>query len=389
MVASTHATPTRHPGLDFWRSLAVLWVMSLHVYFFMGFFISPEIFREILARPSAQVFLQGHFGVDIFFMLSGFLLSEALLRQLREGATLQYRKYLVSRLFRILPLYYLALLLWRGLTQKRSEPLWADIFLVSNFFPLAKQGMPWAWSLCVEMHLYLLLPFVAWVAQRFLHRPLSIWVSFALLNALSLGLNYLQASHLQLPLKIPFHPSLGSEIFSTYFNELYIPTLYRFMGILNGFFLALVLERRLLTNIKIWRGASVFIVLGVVLSAVWHRDLVEFFTQSRIGESFILGNFRNFFSLGLLPLMALSILRPFKFLSWPMWRKLSDLSYGAYLFHPFFLVVIYQMLPSRLAEKSFPFFALALLSGLSFGWAALCFRFFEMPMRNWGRKIFS
>jgi peptidoglycan/LPS O-acetylase OafA/YrhL len=117
---------------------------------------------------------QTWFGVDVFFVLSGFLIGRILMRRLQQGA-LGFRAFYVRRSFRIFPVYYVVLTAsvfafsrveaWGVLFghQTVAETLrgsWANYLYVSNYvygmqYPNA---MSWGWSLCVEEHFYLVLP---------------------------------------------------------------------------------------------------------------------------------------------------------------------------------------------------------------------------------------
>lgn len=112
--------------------------------------------------------LNGGFGVDVFFVISGFLITYLLLKEKEGFGKINIFKFYVRRSFRIWPLYYLVILIapflvdWLG---KSGHPnYWANIFFLNNFdtmethfwvYPLAHM-----WSLCVEEHFYLIWPFV-------------------------------------------------------------------------------------------------------------------------------------------------------------------------------------------------------------------------------------
>lgn len=110
----------------------------------------------------------GGFGVDVFFLISGFLITMLLLKERESFGKINIPKFYIRRSLRIWPLYYLTisvapfLVSWLG---KTGEPnYWANLFFYNNFdtasthywiYPLAHM-----WSLCVEEHFYLLWPFI-------------------------------------------------------------------------------------------------------------------------------------------------------------------------------------------------------------------------------------
>jgi peptidoglycan/LPS O-acetylase OafA/YrhL len=108
----------------------------------------------------------GGFGVDLFFALTGYLLFWPFARAILGGGTkIDLKRYAINRALRILPLYYVVVVVilivqegggswgqwWRFLTFSES---FSDLTL------LQVNGV--VWSLVVELHFYILLPFLAW-----------------------------------------------------------------------------------------------------------------------------------------------------------------------------------------------------------------------------------
>lgn len=160
MSTSSH----RIPGLDLLRAIAISWVMVGHL-----FEIAPELHR----LPSAVRSLMGAgpAGVDLFFVLSGFLIGRILCRMLASGDRLDVLGFWSRRWLRTLPAYYAVLLV--GLVTEalgRSRGGWNGA-LPSYFVFLQTylSDMPrfnWTWSLCIEEHFYLVLPLVLVAAAR-------------------------------------------------------------------------------------------------------------------------------------------------------------------------------------------------------------------------------
>ena len=98
-------------------------------------------------------------GVDLFFVLSGFLVSGLLFREWKETGKLRIGRFLIRRGFKIYPAFYVMLAVvfcWKF-------PGWPyvarDALFVQNYFPSV---FPHTWSLAVEEHFYLLLPLLLW-----------------------------------------------------------------------------------------------------------------------------------------------------------------------------------------------------------------------------------
>ena len=128
----------RSQSLDVLRGIAVLLVLLCHYSPFLSF---------------------GGFGVDLSFVLSGFLISGLLFQEFKATGTINVWRFWVRRGFKIYPPFYTFLLLtslflWL-ITGGVPHEVVADIFFVQNYFPhLWMHG----WSLAVEEHFYIALP---------------------------------------------------------------------------------------------------------------------------------------------------------------------------------------------------------------------------------------
>jgi len=176
------------PELDSVRGVAVLMVMFYHAYYWgMDFSRFPRIEGRLL-----QLTWVGRLGVDLFFVLSGFLITGLLLNA--KSRPDYYRKFYIRRALRILPAYSatLLVLLVTGVSLKF---IGLSLMYLSNLTPLFGVAIayPVLWSLAVEEHFYLLWPLavrnlssralLAGAAAVILMSPLLRWVSFELAAA--------------------------------------------------------------------------------------------------------------------------------------------------------------------------------------------------------------
>ena len=161
---------SRDSQIDGLRGLSVLMVILIHAMIFIPLFcLSQEEFQAHLAdMPAVFLPILGFDrSVDIFFILSAYLLSRPLFSQIEKGG-IQYRRFFIARAFRVYPIYLLLILpIWlftveaplsgEGLVRFLQNILFIDNFFFSGFLAVS-------WSLAVEMQFYFALPFLVVVA---------------------------------------------------------------------------------------------------------------------------------------------------------------------------------------------------------------------------------
>lgn len=90
---------TKIPFLDGARGIAALLVLFSHIY--LGLFNSYPIL-------SATIIAAGHSGVELFFILSGFLIGGQFWKNIIEKRNFNFQNYFVRRALRVLPLFYIS-----------------------------------------------------------------------------------------------------------------------------------------------------------------------------------------------------------------------------------------------------------------------------------------
>ncbi|MDP9169918.1 MAG: acyltransferase [Acidobacteriota bacterium] len=140
--------------------------------------ISFHFFQTFSRGPASLVgklAVWGQTGVDLFFVLSGFLISGILLDS--KGSAHYLRNFYVRRILRIFPLYYATLfvlylaapLLHLAPSTAWRQSLWFWVYLQNipaTFAPSLMSGPEHFWSLAVEEHYYLLWPFLVLLLTR-------------------------------------------------------------------------------------------------------------------------------------------------------------------------------------------------------------------------------
>lgn len=142
--------------LDLLRGLAILLVLGMH---------NPIPWQKAgVFKPIAwTIHCFGWTGVDLFFVLSGFLVGGLLFKELRTRGSLDVRRFLIRRGFKIWPAYYLFLLfvfvvdivINHGRTSENGGNFLPNLLHVQNYFGGVRGH---TWTLAVEEHFYLALP---------------------------------------------------------------------------------------------------------------------------------------------------------------------------------------------------------------------------------------
>jgi peptidoglycan/LPS O-acetylase OafA/YrhL len=149
---------TRNTGLDLIRTVAIMMVIVSHG----RFVLNSDSF--ILGEGLWRLSLFGYFGVELFFVLSGFLIGriiiESFVSQNSNVKNLLFQFY-IRRWFRTLPLYFLILIVniwfWDYFDQTRSIN-WMHFVFLQNYDKSASEFFPESWSLAIEEWFYLLFP---------------------------------------------------------------------------------------------------------------------------------------------------------------------------------------------------------------------------------------
>lgn len=315
-LAST--APQKFYGLDHLRSLAISYVFLFH------YFIISKGQPEWL--PDFAQF--GWTGVDLFFVLSGFLISSQLFFEIKQGKIISLKEFFIKRFFRIIPAFLVTVGLYFAIPIFREKealpPLWKFLTFTQNFDLNLKDNGTFshAWSLCVEEHFYLLLPFVLFFLQK---SKLFKWAYWLLGILVLLGFCVRIYCYNALYL-----PKITDEVSWMYwYKYIYYPTYNRLDGLLIGIAIAAVYC--FLPNfwLKISKFGNLLIVLSIfiLVGAYFLCTDQQTFNASVFGFPAI--------ALGY-GFMVLGAISPTSFLY--KWKSkfttlLASLSYGIYLTH--------------------------------------------------------
>lgn len=327
--------PNRSWGLDFWRAWAILLVLWVH---------SVRIWKHVFGPGD---WLMPADGVNLFFVLSGFLIGSQLLK--RESS-FWFGPFFKRRWFRTLPNYYLFFVihvvyyLLLGIPEMISlKPLLFVQNLYSGYLPFYGES----WSLAVEEWFYLLLPILLWPIAK--NRANAWWYLGVLWVALLVfkGLIYQNLPLEQLP-------------------NTRIAVLARLDTLVLGVWMAAIS----LNATKLFRLPWLWVSLAVGFYLIWHFLSAEL--DSRSAELFK-PSAEALYMVALLPLVA-HWNNPFgkvgKVFTW-----LSLMAYGLYLLNLLVFDVLLRLLVSfsitgtlGLAFYGLALVAMGLLAHLLYSW---------------------
>ncbi|QBE65444.1 acyltransferase family protein [Pseudoduganella lutea] len=248
-----HRHDPREPGIDLLRAAAIGAVMLYHAS------------SHGIALPALVE--HGWMGVDLFFVLSGYLIGWKILHELAQGKMPRWGKYLLDRALRILPAYYAVLALYVLLPEWREagglQAPWKFLTFTVNLAPDWERGTAFshAWSLCVEEHFYLLLPACAWLLAG---RPRAL--AIAAIGIIVAGM-VLRAWSWHASVAPPLAAGDAATAMCNYITLIYMSTHARLDGLLAGVMLAAVRAFRPEWWHRLQAQAPLLLAAGAVLLA--------------------------------------------------------------------------------------------------------------------------
>ena len=339
------------PGLDGWRAVAILSVILYH---------STVHTAGIFSTVWAWRF--GYHGVDIFFAISGLLITSKLLEEEKSSGRISLRNFYLRRAFRILPaaIVYLgsiALLAGLRLIYVSRMEWFASLFFYRNYSSLyhidQTLGLPWFtthfWSLSLEEHFYLVLP-----ALLVLTRGKTRIVSLVLIILTVIAHRQLELAHRQW-FTIVFHTDIRLD-------ALLIPALFAVMS-RSGVF-----GRHFNSFIRRWHLAF---VLGFLLLLRWPEGSgFKMTAVAIVMPGIVLGTVLKPESLGT------------RLLEWRPLRWIGRISYGLYLWQQLFFTQRFLLWRPLGRLETWPFNLV-----LTFLMAALSYYAVERPLIRLGHRL--
>ncbi len=320
------------PELDTLRGIAILAVVFYHGLWQYHAADLPWITRAVIAATGF-----GWLGVNLFFVLSGFLITGILLDN--KGTPRFYGRFYIRRALRILPAYFLLLLLLLllpriGMVDRRISWSFVGLSLIylsnfTNFFGVNMQYGP-LWSLAVEEHFYLLWP----TAVRNLSKKslgfcaLAIFIICPLLRAIAFALGH------------------SAEVWYTWMVA---------DGLASGSLLAILSRTALLERRSMKLFSAFCITASVLLIGLGLRfgTLSPTPPRTALGASLRWTLFNVLFTGTLSAVLLLGTSRWARIVRRPALQFFGEISYGLYLVHTlvFDLVDHFATRITRLADQ--------------------------------------
>ena len=353
-------------GLDLLRAAAILMVIYAHAF---------VVLYPHFGEPLGYFGHGGFYGVELFFVLSGFLIGGILIR---AGADLAHAGnvafFYVRRWFRTLPLFFLFLFvnaiferLFRAHPVGFSEVLSHGLFL-RNLTGLHLTFFPESWSLAIEEWFYLLFPAALWFGLKLTRR---------------FGIVFLVAAFTFLAFSTIARLITGLDPSASWPNQIRMGVIYRFDALMIGVLAAwLALQfPKAWVRLSIPGAFSGLILLVVTYTTLWKivNGHLQFGDDSYFARTFRF----TLISLGyafLLP-WASGWKLASENLTTTAIRKIALWSYSLYLVHlPFFVLVAQAGLgPETPHSLGVALLSFALQIAGAIVLSALLYRFFEAP----------
>jgi peptidoglycan/LPS O-acetylase OafA/YrhL len=302
-------------GLDHLRAFAIIFVFFFH---YGRLFPHPEWTNAISKF--------GWTGVDLFFVLSGYLIASQLFKSISTQNNISLKDFFIKRFFRIIPIYLFVVVIYFLLpfTHERESlaPFWKYLTFTQNIgLNVRTQGtFSHAWSLCIEEQFYLFFPLILILLVYFNSIKKGFWILIVLF-LFGFFIRYYTYQNLFTP--------RTDDSWLNWYKWIYYPTWTRLDGLLVGVSIAALLEFKLNFSTKILNYGNLLFVTGLIIFATTYFVCAD--------EESLIATVFGF------PLVAvgygfivLSALSPKCFLykyESKITTKIATLSYGIYLIH--------------------------------------------------------
>lgn len=318
-------------GLDTLRAIAIIIVLIYH-------------YKVVVSREDLFGFMSqlGWTGVDLFFVLSGYLIGNQILSAFSKGQEFSLKLFYIRRFLRTLPNYYFVLALYFifpiALSGTATAPLWSFLTFTQNLDLRAGETFTHSWSLCIEEQFYVIFPVIALLIAYVKRSILLGWIAIIGAMLFAISLRTLRSVNL-------YEIDEGAIPIQSFMEQIYYFSLTRFDELLPGVAIALLKNFHPGAFTKILRRGNLLLILGVasvstMFYVYYHYPYGTSIWVTSLGYSLLSISF------GILVLAALSPNSVLHRIRIPGAASLALWSYAIYLIHK----PLFQVLKAPLTE---------------------------------------
>jgi peptidoglycan/LPS O-acetylase OafA/YrhL len=344
---SNKSNSTYFPALNMLRCIAALFILIYH-----QTIIYHENYTAYIVRFLNNLVI----GVDLFFIISGFLIVYLLVAEKSNTNTIQLKNFYLRRVLRIFPLYYFIIILAAIVYYNKSQfGLNQFSLFVGNFWMI--KHSTWTvgmlnplWSLCIEEHFYIVIPLLIFIIPK----PYLIHL-FVIVIVLSLGFK-------------TYYAVQPNQVFIMYCH-----TLARVDELAIGGLLAVWYNNN---NKRFNISAASIIVVGIVLFVIMIVGRVGYLSTSNYAAIWV-----RYLYVGPLVFLFCGLVlntKQFSFINKIINNKiinhLGKISFGLYMLHQPLLDLVAYWLP---AANNILLLRVGINMVLTIGLASLSFTYYE------------
>jgi len=393
---------SNYASIDGIRALSILLVLIFHTFFVYQLSHPIETPASIINELGSWWgwALNGDKGVDVFFVMSGFLISGILFRQIDKSGHMDLKNFYIRRYLRLTPAYYFTLTVYWLLNGPNSEYIWANYLYISNFIDYGHQAVGWTWSLAIEEQFYFIYPLLLFVILKYSKSPgyAMLWL-FIISIAVRAGIVMSDEAIRTSPGSRMY---LDHDYFNHFFTILYDNLHSRFGSLLVGCIASYNFhfhkdKLNEFFNSTLGLATSVTGLVLVIFFMGFASYLPIYDDYQTMHVWYYILN-RNLFSVGIGIIILAMLLQQHgmaelmrKFFAVPFLYPFAVLSYSLYLIHLVVMAIVIPALinltltmpteyPWSIAETLFYGFAISTV--LSMVIATLMYLFIEKPVMN-------
>ena len=411
-IMATHQPASAITSINGIRVIGMLWVILGHTFLFERLqdvmANSKEAFETAPRHFLFQLVVNFTFSVDIFFILSGVLLSYLSIKDMeRRQGKFPFVSFYVHRLVRLSPANYLSVFIFfKVLPHVGSGPLWSyadvrhcekywwtSILYINNFYPVSSNDICHnvTWYLSIIMQFFIISPIFLLLLYHCWKIALvtivgTMLVSIAIIGTLAGIEDFMATLFLQ-----------GAK---SSWDIIYDKPHCRINAYLIGIVLGFVLYKKWRLRSSLWIRICLYSVIWITAAALcaviifgqYNTWRGHPFTKTENVMYYMFG--RTGYSIGI-ALMIYACHNGFggvinKFLSWSFWVPLSNLTFTAYLFHPLVFLLMYRTMRFRFIHTDWMLIILfSAAAVLSYSLALIVAVTVEYPVANVEKAVFK